>query len=36
MVTIFSVFLICRLMQGGMTARKELKIWMSKRRGHWS
>lgn len=36
MVTIFSVFLICRLMQGGMTMRKELKIWMSKRRGHWS
>lgn len=36
MVTIFSVFLICRLMQGGITARKELKIWMSKRRGHWS
>lgn len=36
MVTIFSVFLICRLMQGGITARKKLKIWMSKRRGHWS
>ena len=36
MVTIFSVFLICRLMQDAMTARKELKIWMSKRRGHWS
>lgn len=36
MVTIFGVFLICRLMQGDMTARKELEIWMYKRRGHWS
>ena len=36
MVTIFSAFLICRLMQSGMTMRKELKIWMYKRRGHWS
>lgn len=36
MVTIFGVFLIRRLMQGDMTARKELEIWMYKRRGHWS
>lgn len=35
-VTIFGVFLICRLMQGDMTARKEQKIWMYKRQGHWS
>ena len=34
MVTIFRVFLICLPAQGGMKARKELKIWMSKRRGH--
>lgn len=36
MVTIFSVFLICLLARGGMKARKEQKIWMYKRRGHWS
>lgn len=36
MVTIFSVSLICLPARGGMKARKKLKIWMSKRRGHWS
>ena len=36
MVTIFSMFLICLPAWGGMTMRKEMKIWMSKRRGHWS
>ena len=36
MVTIFGVFLICLPARGVMTARKKLKIWMSKRRGHWS
>ena len=36
MVTIFGVFLIYLPARGVMTARKKLKIWMSKRRGHWS